>query len=127
MKIAGPARGRGLRWALCGTLAVMVATGGAGGCTVYQPVPVYAPGPASFDRSWNAALGAMDDVGVRITSADRSTGIIQGTRDSFVVTSSVRMQADGSLRVEFSATGPTALDPTLSARISSAYDRRMGR
>jgi len=127
MKIVVPTCGRSLRSALSGTVAVVVATVGAGGCVVYEPVPVYAPGPGSFDRSWNAALGAMDDVGVRITSADRSTGIIQGTKDSFAVTSSVRMQADGSVRVEFNAIGPTALDPTLSARISSAYDRRMGR
>src|SRR5262245_54062110 len=126
MKIVGPACGRSVRWALCRTVAVVLATAGAG-CTVYQPVPVYAPGPASFDRSWNAALGAMDDVGVQITSADRTTGLIQGIKDSFAVTSSVRMQADGSVRVEFNATGPTTLDPTLSARISSACDRRMGR
>ena len=96
-------------------------------CTVYQPVPAYMPAPSSFDRSWNAALGAVEDAGVRVTSADRATGVITGTRDAFNVLVGVRTQADGSVRIEINATGPTAQDPVLAERISRAYDRRMGR
>ena len=96
-------------------------------CTYYQTVPAYAPAPTSFDRSWNAALGAVEDAGVRVTSADRAQGIIAGTRDAFNVLVGVRTQADGSVRVEINATGPTAQDPVLAERISRAYDRRMGR
>jgi hypothetical protein len=96
-------------------------------CTYYQTVPAYAPAPTSFDRSWNAALGAVEDAGVRVTSADRGTGVITGTTDAFKVIVGVRTQADGSVRVDINATGPTAQDPVLAERISRAYDRRMGR
>lgn len=100
------------------------------GCTYYGVAPgVYAapPAPASFDRSWSAAIGAFQDQGVRITSEDRSTGQIRGTRDGIDVVANVRTQADGSVRVEFNTSGATGSDPTLINRISSAYDRWMGR
>jgi hypothetical protein len=97
------------------------------GCTVYEPVPVYAPAPSAFDRSWSAAIAAAQDQGVRITSEDRVNGIITGTRGDQDVTINVRTQADGRVRVEFSARGPKGSDPGLATRISQAYDRRMGR
>ena len=95
------------------------------GC--YEPVPTYAPSPSKFDRSWNAALAAAQDEGVRLISEDRSTGVITGSRGDQDVIISVRTQADGSVRVELSAKGPTGSDPGLAERISRAYDRRMGR
>ena len=97
------------------------------GCVVYEPVPMPAPGPSTFERSWNAALAAAQDEGVRITSEDRSSGVIRGYRDEQEVTIDVRTQADGSVRVEMSARGPKGSDPGLAGRISRAYDRRMGR
>jgi hypothetical protein len=99
----------------------------APGCTVYEPVPVYAPAPSAFDRSWSAAIAAARDEGVRITSEDRSNGIITGSRGDQQVTISVRTQADGRVRVEFGARGPKGSEPGLASRISQAYDRRMGR
>jgi hypothetical protein len=100
-----------------------------GGCTVYETAPgVYAAvPPTSFDRSWSAAVGALDDQGVRITGQDRGAGQVRGTRDGIDVVANVRTQADGSVRVEFNTAGATARDPTLIDRISRAYDRRMGR
>ena len=108
---------------LCLALGVLATTA----CTYYQPVatPAPAPGPSKFDRSWNAALGAMEDTGVRITSADRTSGVITGTTGALNVSVGVRGQADGSVRVDINATGPQG--PVLAERISSAYDRRMGR
>jgi hypothetical protein len=95
-------------------------------CVVYEPVVV--PGaPASFDRSWNAALGGVQDAGVQVTSSDPTTGLIRGTKDGIDVTVVVARQADGSVRVQFDAKGPTQRDPGLSDRFSRAYDRRMGR
>jgi len=97
-----------------------------GGCVVYEPVVV--PGaPASFDRSWSAALGGAQDAGVQVTSSDPGTGLIRGTKDGIDVTVLVARQADGSVRVQFDARGPTQRDPGLSDRFSRAYDRRMGR
>jgi hypothetical protein len=110
-------------------LAVALAAGFASGCVVYQTGPgVYSPYPAtSFDRSWSAAVGALGDQGVRITSEDRGAGVVRGARDGIDVVANVRTQADGSVRVEFNTSGATARDPTLIDRISRAYDYRMGR
>jgi hypothetical protein len=95
------------------------------GCVVYEPPP--APPPSPFDRAWNAALGATQDEGVRVTSADRGSGVIRGSRDQQEVTINLQTQADGSVRIEMSARGPKGADPGLADRISRAYDRRMGR
>jgi hypothetical protein len=99
------------------------------GCTVYEVAPgvFVTSAPTPFDRSWSAAVGAFEDQGVRITSQDRGTGQVRGTRDGIDVLASVRTQADGSVRVEFNTSGATARDPTLIDRISRAYDRLMGR
>jgi hypothetical protein len=95
------------------------------GCVVYE-VPT-TPSPGVFDRAWSAALGGMQDVGVQVTSADPSTGLIRGTKDGIDATAIVARQADGSVRVQFDAKGPTQRDPDLANRFSRAYDRRMGR
>jgi hypothetical protein len=113
-----------VRSLLLGLAAAMLA-----GCTVYEVAPaVYAPAPnTTFDRSWHAAAGALEDQGVQITSEDRAAGVIRGRRGGIDVTAGVRTQADGSVRVEFNTAGATAQDPALIDRISRAYDRRMGR
>jgi hypothetical protein len=99
------------------------------GCTYYQTAPgTYVSAPVSgFDRSWSAAVGALQDQGVRITSEDRSAGIVRGARDGITVTADVRTQADGSVRVEFNTAGATRRDPALIDRITQSYNRRMGR
>jgi hypothetical protein len=97
------------------------------GCAVSEPVPVNVPAPSTFDRAWSAAIGAAQDEGIRITSEDRSNGIITGNRGDQDVRIDVRTQADGNVRVEFSAKGPKGSDPGLAGRISRSYDRRMGR
>ncbi|HEX4780815.1 MAG TPA: hypothetical protein VH301_08695 [Usitatibacter sp.] len=110
-------------------LASLLGLATLGGC-YYGPYPYgYAPTtvmqPASFDRSWNAANQALVDQGVQVTSSDRSTGTIQGSRSGVPVSARVLSQADGSVRVEFNAKSPT--DPELMSRISRSYDARMGR
>ena len=94
------------------------------GCAYYgYPVPTSAP--ASFDRSFGAAAGAMRDQGLAISVEDRSSGTIVGRIGGGTVTASVRQQADGSVRVQFDATG--SRDPALIDRVSRSYDSRMGR
>ena len=97
------------------------------GCTYYVPAPgTVVPGaPASFDRSFSAAAGAMRDQGLAISVEDRSSGTIIGKVGDGTVTASVRQQADGSVRVQFDASG--VRDPGLMDRISRGYDQRMGR
>jgi hypothetical protein len=104
---------------------VMIVAMALGGCVVYEPVP--APQPRAFVRPGRAAVGGAQDEGVRITSEDRTNGVIRGLRDEQEVTINIRSQADGSVRVEMSARGPKGSDPGLAGRISRAYDRRMGR
>jgi len=99
-----------------------------GGCVVYEPV--YVPSSSygsSYDRVWDSALGAAEDAGVKITTADRSTGTIRGVTSSSDVTISVISQADGKTRVEFSSKGPKGRDPDLNDQFTRAYNRRMGR
>jgi hypothetical protein len=102
------------------------------GCTYYVAQPgAYVSAPpsamASFDRSWSAAVGALGDQGVRITSENRDAGVVEGTRDGIGVVARVRVLADGSVRVEFNTSGATTRDPGLIDRISRSYDVRMGR
>ena len=97
-------------------------------CTYYVPAPTttVVPGaPASFDRSFGAAAGALRDQGLAITTEDRNSGTIIGKTGSGTVTASVRQQADGSVRVQFDTSGVN--DSGLIGRISNSYDRRMGR
>lgn len=114
-------------------ISVMLALVILAGCYVYGPVPPPPPpapvyyGAGTFERSWNAALDAMDDAGVRIVSADKNSGVIRGSRDGADTTITIRTQADGRVRVEFNSRGPSGQDHGLSDRIYQAYERRMGR
>ncbi len=83
--------------------------------------------PASFERSWNAALGAAQDVGIAVTAADRSSGLIQGRHNAATATIAVIPQADGRLRIQFDARGLGPQDQGLEDRFVHAYNRRMGR
>jgi hypothetical protein len=101
------------------------------GCVV-APYPYAYPtttvsSPPSFDRSWDAALGAAADVGVQITNADRATGRITGTKAGAAVTIDLRPQADNTLQVIFSAPDSKESNPTLNDRWLGAYNQRMGR
>jgi hypothetical protein len=105
-----------------------------GSCVAYEPVPVYypsapppAPRPApTFDRAWNAVLGALHETGVRVSSADFATGVIRGTKDRTDLFVSVARQGNGTIQVEIEAKGPQGRDTGLASRISEAYQRRMG-
>jgi len=96
------------------------------GCPYYGVPPgTVIAAPASFDRSFAAASGAMQDEGLSITTQDPASGTIIGALGGDVVTTSVRQQADGSVVVQFDS--KPARDPALLDRISRSYDRRMGR
>lgn len=113
------------RLILAAGLAVTVAV--SGGCVVYEPVPGAYGQASTFDRSWNAAVGAMREQGVAITHEDRGTGTVRGTRGGINVTGTVRPQADGTVRVQFDTSGATGSDPTLIDRITRSYQAFMGR
>jgi len=106
---------------------LVVLTALVGGCVVYEPVLMPPDPGSSYDRVWNSALGAAEDAGVKITSADRATGTIRGVTSSSDVTILVISQADGKTRVEFSSKGPKGADAGLDERFTGFYNRRMGR
>ena len=99
------------------------------GCTYYQATPggVYTTVPVAtvskFDQSWSAAMGAFSDQAVSVTASDPGAGFIQGFSYNTEVTANINRQTDGSVRVEFNTSG----DSALMSRITSAYNRRMGR
>jgi hypothetical protein len=104
---------------VCGALLALSA------CAYYPAPATVVMTPASYDRSFAAAAGAMHDEGLTLTVQDPSSGTIVGGLNGSTVTSSVRQQADGSVQVRFDSND--ARDPTLLQRISRSYDRRMGR
>jgi hypothetical protein len=118
-----------MKRALITIVAAIALSGSLTACVVYEPYPYGAPppGPSAFDRSWNAALGAMSDQGVQVNVQDRATGRIEGKRGAITMRSNVVTQADGKVRVEFNASGSLSEDPSLPDRVSRAYDARMGR
>jgi len=99
-----------------------------GGCVAYPyGVPVTPPGPSNFDRAWDAALGAAADAGVQVGAADRASGRITGSKAGAAVTITLQTQADGTVRVSFSAPAARETNPTLDERWLASYQRRMGR
>ncbi|RZI44678.1 hypothetical protein EGT07_04510 [Herbaspirillum sp. HC18] len=110
-----------MRLALRHRIALAVATCLAAACETYVPTS------STYDRAWNAALGAVQDAGVTITQAEPANGLIRGTKNGTDVTVSVTRQADGSVRVQFDSKGDNRNDPQMPERFSQAYERRMGR
>jgi hypothetical protein len=114
---------RPLRW-----LAALATAALLGGCVV-APYPYGEPVamPSTFDRSWEAALGAASDAGVQVTAADRASGRISGAKAGAAVTIQLQTLADGRVQVAFDAPTSRETHPTLQDRWLSAYNRRMGR
>ena len=95
---------------------------GLSGCVVYEPVPV-----DPMRAPWQAAMGAVQDAGLTLATADQATGTVRGTRGPVEGLIVVRMRADGRVGVEISSRDPEGRDPGLTQRLTDAYNRRMGR
>jgi hypothetical protein len=101
------------------------------GCVAY-PYPAYyyppveAPPAVTFDRAWYAALGAFQDAGVGVTTADQATGVIRGIKDQTDVSMTISRQANGAIRADIEAKGPQDQETGLTSRVSAAYQRRLG-
>lgn len=115
--MTSPVRRRLLQVVLLAGLATL------GGCTYYSPPP----GPSTYDRAYNAMLGAMSDQGVKVTDANPTAGLITGQRGGITVIATVAPQADGTTRVEFRTKGDINQDPNLINRVTGSYNARMGR
>lgn len=96
-------------------------------CIAYAP----APAPAvyrvsSYEIAWENAQLAAEDVGIRIISADETSGTIEGQADRTAVTIRVERQPDKRIRLEVSLRGPSR-DAYLADEFHRAYERRLGR
>jgi hypothetical protein len=113
----------------CRSFALVAASALIAGCVFAPPpsYPVVVSAPPSFDRSWDAAIGAAQDAGVQVTLADRTSGRITGTKAGVAVTIELRQVSDNNLQVIFSAPDSKEINPKLGERWLSAYNRRMGR
>jgi predicted component of type VI protein secretion system len=101
------------------TLALLLSS-----CVVYEPY--YYPA-SQYDRVWESALKAAQDVGITISTADKVNGTIIGRKEPSEVTISVLTLADGRVKVELNVRGPEGADPYLSDRFLQTYQRYMGR
>jgi hypothetical protein len=95
---------------------------GLAACVAYEPVPV-----DPMQQPWQSAIGAIGDAGLTLVTADRATGTIRGARGNVEGIIAVRMRNDGRVGVEISSRDPDGRDPTLTQRLTEAYNRRMGR
>ena len=106
-------------------IAILMSTTLAG-CVVAPPPPVVVQ-PSTYDRSFSAIVGAMGDENVRITSEDRASGVVTGTKGGIGLTATVQPQPNGSAKIDFKTRGKIEEDPKLIDRIGAAYNARMGR
>jgi len=114
-----------------GVLLAMAVLASLAGCYAYVPAPsgyytTTAPPPPSYDQAWSAALGALQDNGVRVTSSDNNSGTIRGIRDTSDVTVIVRRLADGTVQVDVEARNASGQQTGLASAISASYRARMG-
>jgi len=103
----------------CKRIAMALLAAGFFGCASYPELA------STADRAFDAARGALDDVGVQVTTSDRVSGQIRGTRNGIPVAVSIVRLPDGRTRVQFDAKGTKARDPELPGRFLDAYERRM--
>jgi hypothetical protein len=94
-------------------------------CAYYEPVPGYYPS-SSYERAWESALSAAEDVGILITYTDRGSGTIQGRKGYTDVDIYVIRQADGRLRVELNLRRPEDEHRNLAERFRQSFERHMG-
>lgn len=96
-------------------------------CIAYAPVPAPAVyRVSSYKLAWENALRAAEEVGIRITSADEASGMIEGQADRTAVTIHVNRQPDESIRLAVSLRGPSR-DSYIADEFRRAYERRVGR
>ncbi len=96
-------------------------------CVVYEPVPVYSTyRVSSYEIAWENAMGAAEDVGIRITSVDEASGTIEGQADHTAVTIRVGKRSDGRIRLEVSLRGPSS-ESLIAGEFHRAYERRVGK
>ncbi|HMO47632.1 MAG TPA: hypothetical protein PKB14_16585 [Rubrivivax sp.] len=104
-----------------GAAALALLLAGLAGCNTAPP-GVVDDSLLSFDRTFNAALGAIADQKMTVGVQDRRNGLIVGTLDGDTITSRLALQHDGSIRVRFAQEGGN--NPELLQHVVAAYNAR---
>ena len=107
-------------------LGVTVLTLVLSACVVYEPYPYSYP-QSQYDRVWDSAIKAAQEVGIDISAIERDKGIIAGRKGPVDATITVQTLADGKIKVHMTARGPEGAEPNLTDRFYQAYQRYMGR
>jgi len=110
------------RWV--GAAALFLALAGLAGC-VGAPLGTVPDSLASYDRTYDAALGAMVDQKLVFSVQDRRNGTIVGERDGDGITATLQPQYDGTIRVSFKQRGASPADAGLLKRVVDSYNTRM--
>lgn len=87
----------------------------------------YPPAHSNYDQIWDSAMRAAQDIGISITSSNKSTGTAFGQRDDVSVTIQVTPQSDGTTRVGMSAKGSQSATSAISDDFNKAYNHYMRR
>ncbi len=95
-----------------------------GGCASAQPGRV-PDSHVHFNRTFDAAMGALVDQKMTITQQDRRHGSIDAKAGSAVIAVTLRTLPDGAIRVAFEPQGDSSADPGLLQRVTDAYNARM--
>jgi hypothetical protein len=106
------------------SLLLCIALAALAGCST-PPQRTHFDSLASYDRTFDIALGAMADQRMIFSVQDRRHGNIVAARNGDTVTATLQMQFDGTIRVIFDAPDPTPTDPELLKRVITAYNERM--
>jgi hypothetical protein len=108
--------------------ALVLALAGLAACSSGRPgtAPVTAQdSQLSYDRTFDAALGAMADQKLVFSVQDRRNGRIVGTLDGESITATLEPMPDGTLRVNFVSPGETPAGTALRQRVIGSYNARM--
>ena len=116
----GKSAGTSLVFAFC--VAAFALTLSA--CVVYEPY--YYPA-SQYDRVWDSAMKAADEVGIAVSTADRGTGTILGRKEAADVAIAIQTLADGRIKLQLTVKGPEGAEPYLHDQFLQAYQRYMGR
>ena len=79
----------------------------------------------NFDRTFDAALGALVDQKMVVTQQDRRRGTIEATAGKAGINVTLSNMLDGTIRVNFDPQGDMSADPGLLQRVTDSYNQRM--
>ena len=95
-------------------------------CGTPQP-RVHFDSQASYDRTFDAARGAMAEQKLVVSVEDRRQGRIVGALDGETITATFEPMLDGTLRVSFLAQNDSPAALVLQQRVAGAYEVRMSK